>query len=69
MSEALSVAIFSVFSTVMIGLQAWILTKIVAHESQIYRLVSDAESEKETRARRNEDTEKRIRALEMHNIK
>lgn len=66
MSDSLMVAIFSTLSTVMIGLQAWILTKIVAHEKQIYRLVSDAESEKDTRRRASDAMEKRIRTLEFN---
>jgi hypothetical protein len=66
MSEGLVIAIFSVLSTVMIGLQSWILTKIVAHEKQLYRLVSDAESEKDTRRRAAEALEKRLRTLEFN---
>lgn len=64
MPEWVLVALFSSLSTIMIGLQAWILTKLVAHEKQIYRLVSDAESEKGTRNRIHSDFETRLRALE-----
>lgn len=45
-------------------LTAWILATLVKHEKQLYRLVSDRESEKGTLARVHSDFELRIRALE-----
>lgn len=57
--------------TAVIALEAWILLKIFdynrifeKHNQQIERLISDAESEKDTRSRTNNDFERRIRDIE-----
>lgn len=47
-----------------IGLQFFILKKLMDHEKQLYRLVSDRESEKRTIASVHSDIESRLRTLE-----
>lgn len=65
--------LYSIGVVTMIGLQSWILQKLVGleitltrHDQQIGRITSDAESEKGTRKRRNDDIEARLRMLERH---
>lgn len=64
MTEPWILAIFATLATVQIGLQSWILITLFNHERQIYRLVSDRESEKGTISRVHSDFEIRLRALE-----
>lgn len=65
--------IYSIAVLTIIALQSWILQKLIGlemvltrHDSQIGRIVSDAESEKGTKTRINLDFERRIRRLEFH---
>lgn len=65
--------LYGIVVTAIISLQVWILLEIVAlkikvagYDAQLGRLVSDAESEKGTRKRVNDDIERRLRALEHH---
>lgn len=57
----------------MIALQSWILLEIVklkmaqsGYDSQLGRIVSDIESEKDTRKRLHDKFDDRLRALEIH---
>lgn len=59
------------FASIIVALQSWILLELLrlrdktnANETQYNRLVSDVESEKDTRARLHIDFETRLRALE-----
>lgn len=63
--------LYGIGITTVIALQGWILVEIIglklkgaAHDSQLGRLVSDAESEKGTRKRIHDDFERRLRTLE-----
>lgn len=58
------IAVFGALATVIIAMQTWILSRLVDHEKQLFRLVSDRESEKGTIARVHNDFEKRLRELE-----
>lgn len=66
MTTALPFILFGlgVFQTIALALTAWILTTLVKHEKQLFRLVSDRESEKTTIARVHSDFELRLRKLE-----
>lgn len=64
MSEHWLISIFSVVSGIIVTLQIWILLRMIDHEKQIFRLVSDRESEKFTISRVHSDFETRIRFLE-----
>lgn len=64
MSEHWLISIFSVVSGIIVALQIWILLRMIDHEKQIFRLVSDRESEKFTISRVHSDFETRIRSLE-----
>lgn len=62
-----------VFCSTMIALQSWILLEIVklkmaqsGYDSQLGRIVSDIESEKDTRKRLHDKFDDRLRALEIH---
>lgn len=58
--------VLGIFQVTGLGLTAWILTTLIKHERQLYRLVSDRESEKGTIARVHSDFETRLRKLELH---
>lgn len=58
--DPLSAIVFFIFGATFV--RFWSL--ISAHEKQIYRLVSDRESEKGTLARVHRDYENRLRSLE-----
>lgn len=68
MTETWILAIFSVSITTGIALQSWILVKLTNLDKQVYRLVSDRESEKGTMARIHSDFEARLRLLERHAV-
>lgn len=53
------------YLAILSAIQTWALTKILEHEKQLYRLVSDRESEKDTIARVHNDFESRLRKLEQ----
>lgn len=66
------IPLISIFGSLIVALQSWILLEILRlrvqtarFDQQISRLVSDAESEKETRKRLHEGFEFRLRAVEM----
>lgn len=61
------------FCSTMIALQSWILLEIVklkmaqsAYDAQLGRIVSDIESEKDTRKRLHDRFDERIRELEFN---
>lgn len=66
MNEATPYILFilGAIQVIGLGLTAWVLTTLIKHEKQLYRLVSDRESEKSTIARVHSDFESRIRQLE-----
>lgn len=62
-----------ILASTIIALQGWILVEVIGlkmksagYDAQLGRLVSDAESEKETRKRTNSTIEERLRNLERH---
>lgn len=62
-----------ILATTIIALQGWILVEVIGlkmksagYDAQLGRLVSDAESEKETRKRTNSTIDERLRNLERH---
>lgn len=57
-------ALLGLFQTVGLGILSWFFIKIVHHEKQLYRLVSDRESEKRSIANVHNDFEQRLRILE-----
>lgn len=58
------IAIFTVVSGFSASVSAWVMLKVMDHEKQLFRLVSDRESEKGTIARVHNDFESRLRVLE-----
>lgn len=64
MTEPIVLTIFGILATICIALQSWILLKLIDLDRQVYRLVSDRESEKGTMARIHSDFERRLRLLE-----
>lgn len=64
-----AIALISILLTGVIGLQCWIIKQLIVHEKQLFRLVSNAKSEKGTRARINADIETRLRNLERRNAR
>lgn len=66
MSEVTPYVLFilGAIQVIGLGITGWILTTLIKHEKQLYRLVSDRESEKSTIARVHSDFETRIRNLE-----
>lgn len=61
-----AIGLISILLSSVIGLQCWIIKQLITHEKQLYRLVSNAESEKGARARVHSDFETRLRKLEQH---
>lgn len=62
--EGWQLALILFIGSVIIGLLSWVLIKLTEHDKQLYRLVSDRESEKRSVASVHSDHEARIRALE-----
>lgn len=57
-----------IVQVVGLGATGWVLIKLVDHERQLYRLVSDRESEKRTIANVHSDFEGRLRRLEKRTV-